>query len=317
MGELIDGCWEKTPMDTKATGGVFKRQSAVFRNWITQDGAAGPTGEGGFSAEAGRYHLYVSYACPWAHRTLIMRALKGLEPLIGVSVVNWFMGEEGWTFDPAEGVIGDGVNGVGKLYELYQLAAPGCSTRSTVPILWDKKTGRIVANESADIVRMFSTAFDGVGARPGDFYPQTRRAEIDAINTRVYESLNNGVYRAGFSRRQDDYERTVGTLFDTLDWLEAMLSRNRYLLGDEMTEADIRLFVTLVRFDSVYHGLFKCNLRTLTSFPALWRFTRDIYQHPAIRPTVRLDHIKGHYYQSLLAVNPSGVVPAGPLLDFA
>jgi glutathionyl-hydroquinone reductase len=315
MGELIDGRWERTPLNTKATGGLFRRKDASFRNWITPDGAAGPSGRGGFAAEAGRYHLYVSYACPWAHRTLIMRALKGLEEMIGLSVTHWRMGEDGWTFDAADGVVQDGVNGVTHLYQLYTLADPACTTRSTVPILWDKATRTIVSNESAEIIRMFGSAFDGMGAALGDYYPEAQRDGIDALNARIYDTLNNGVYKAGFTLHQAEHEATVRALFDTLDMLEVRLGESRYLFGDTLTEADIRLFVTLIRFDVVYHGHFKCNLRPVASYPGLWRFTRDLYQHPVIRPTVRLDHIKAHYYQSQRAINPSGVVPVGPVLD--
>jgi putative glutathione S-transferase len=315
MGELIDGVWERTPLDAKATGGRFVRNTAAFRNWVTPDGAPGPTGTGGFKAEPSRYHLYVSYACPWAHRTLIMRSLKGLNDLIGLSVTHWLMGDDGWTFEPASGVMPDGVNGVTHLHQLYTLSEPGCTTRSTVPILWDKHTGTIVSNESAEIIRMFNTAFDDVGALPGDYYPEDLQSEIDALNARVYDTLNNGVYKAGFTLHQADYDVVVTTMFETLDMLEARLADRDFLLGDVMTEADIRLFVTLIRFDAVYHGHFKCNLRPIVSYPNLWRFTRAMYQHPRIRPTVRLDHIKAHYYQSQRAVNPSGVVPLGPILN--
>jgi len=310
MGELIDGVWHRQPLDTGATGGVFQRRETVFRNWITADGA------GGFRAEPGRYHLYVSLACPWAHRTLIMRALKGLEDMIGVSVVHWLMGEDGWTFAAGDGVIADTVNGAEFLYEIYRLADPHCSTRVTVPVLWDKQSKTIVSNESSEIIRMFNSAFDGMGARDGDYYPASRRAEIDAVNARVYDTLNNGVYKAGFTRRQDVYEATVRALFETLDWLEDRLSRQRYLCG-ALSEADIRLFTTLIRFEAVYFGHFKCNLRALIEYPALWTYTRDLYQHPAIRPTVDFSHIKRHYYLSHPAVNPSGIVPLGPERDYA
>jgi len=315
MGELIDGVWERTPLDTKATDGKFKRNTAVFRNWITPDGAPGPSGVGGFKAEPGRYHLYVSYACPWAHRTLIMRSLKGLEDLIGVSITHWLMGDDGWTFQPASGVVPDAVNNVSHLHQLYTLADPACTTRSTVPILWDKHTNAIVSNESAEIIRMFNSAFDDVGALYGDYYPSGLRGAIDVLNSRVYDTLNNGVYKAGFSLHQADHEVTVVAMFDTLDMLESQLTGRDFLFGDAMTEADIRLFVTLIRFDAVYHGHFKCNLRPIVSFPNLWRFTRMMYQHPLIQPTVRLDHIKAHYYQSQRTLNPSGVVPLGPTLN--
>lgn len=315
MGELINGVWERTPLDAKATGCRFVRNTAAFRNWITPDGAPGPTGVGGFKAEAGRYHLYVSYACPWAHRTLIMRSLKGLEDMIGLSVTNWLMGDDGWTFEPASGVVPDSVNGVTHLHQLYTLSDPGCTTRSTVPILWDKQTGTIVSNESAEIIRMFNSAFDDMGALPVDHYPPVLHGDIDALNARVYDTLNNGVYKAGFVLHQAEHEATVRAMFETLDMLDARLEGRHYLFGDDLTEADIRLFVTLIRFDAVYHGHFKCNLRPIVSYANLWRFTRAMYQHPRIKPTVRIDHIKAHYYQSQRAVNPSGVVPLGPILD--
>ncbi len=316
MGEMIKGSWQANELDTRASGGVFQRRDSVFRNWVTPDGSAGPSGSGGFRAEPGRYHLYVSLACPWAHRTLIMRALKGLEDMIGVSVVNWLMRDDGWTFAPGEGVIPDTVNGASRLRDIYALADPTCSTRVTVPVLWDKARKTIVNNESSEIIRMFNSAFDGIGARPGDYYPAPLRAEIDALNARIYDTLNNGVYKAGFTLRQDVYESVVTTLFETLDWLEQRLSRRRYLCGAALTEADIRLFTTLVRFDPVYFGHFKCNLRALADYPSLWAYTRDLYQHPAIRPTVDFNHIKRHYYMSHRAVNPSGIVPIGPERDF-
>jgi putative glutathione S-transferase len=316
MGEMIKGSWQIGELDTRRTDGVFRRKDSVFRNWVTADGSAGPSGAGGFRAAADRYHLYVSLACPWAHRTLIMRALKGLEGMVGLSVVNWLMLDDGWTFEPGEAVIPDTVNGASRLRDIYQLADPSCSTRVTVPVLWDKERRTIVNNESSEIIRMFNSAFDGLGAKPGDYYPEPLRAEIDAINTRVYDTLNNGVYKSGFTLRQDVYETVVTTLFETLDWLEGRLSDRRYLLGNTMTEADIRLFTTLVRFDAVYFGHFKCNLRALVDYPNLWAYTRDLYQHPSIRPTVSLTHIKRHYYMSHRSVNPSGIVPIGPELDF-
>ena len=316
MGELINGKWQVSAFDTRKTGGVFQRNVTIFRNWVTPDGAPGPSGDGGFRAEAGRYHLYVSLACPWANRTLIMRALKGLEGMIGLSVVNWLMLDDGWTFEPAEGVIADSVNGTSRLHELYTLADPGCTTRATVPVLWDKQRRTIVSNESSEIIRMFNSAFDGLGALPGDYYPPALRTEIDALNARIYDTLNNGVYKTGFTLRQDVYETTVMALFATLDWLEERLARRRYLCGDALTEADIRLFPTLARFDPVYFGHFKCNLRALTDYPNLWAYTRSLYQHPAIRPTINFTHIKRHYYMSHRALNPTGIVPLGPRRDF-
>ncbi len=312
MGVMIDGRWHaEEPREEE-----FLRQPTVFRNWITADGDAGPTGRGGFRAEPGRYHLYISYACPWAHRTLIFRRLKGLESMIGLSVVHWFMGEEGWTFEPGEGVIPDTVNGTTRLHELYARADPLYSGKVTVPVLWDKATGTIVNNESADIIRMFNAAFDGVGAAAGDFYPEPLREAIEAVNARVYDTVNNGVYKAGFARSQRAYERAVGPLFDSLDWLEERLGHQRYLCGDRLTEADWRLWTTLIRFDSVYVGHFKCNRRRLVDYPRLWAFTRELYQMPGITETVRLDHIKRHYYQSHDWINPSRVVPVGPDIDF-
>ena len=316
MGLLLDGKWVDKWYDTESTGGRFERQEQAFRNWITPDGSPGPAGEGGFRAEAGRYHLYVSYACPWAHRTLIMRALKGLTDHIGVSVVHWHMGTEGWTFEPGEGVVADPLFGVERLYELYLVADPAFTGRVTVPVLWDRQRDTIVNNESAEIIRMLSSAFDGIGAAAGDYYPEPLRAEIDAINERVYDTVNNGVYKCGFATSQQAYDEAVHPLFETLDWLEGLLGERRYLAGDMFTEADIRLFTTLARFDPVYNGHFKCNIRRLVDYPNLWAFTRGIYQHPQIRPTVNFHHIRHHYYGSHAKVNPSGVVPAGPVLDF-
>jgi putative glutathione S-transferase len=316
MGLLLDGKWVDKWYDTESTGGRFERQEQAFRNWITPGGSPGPAGEGGFRAEAGRYHLYVSYACPWAHRTLIMRALKGLTDHIGVSVVHWHMGAEGWTFEPGEGVVADPLFGVERLYELYLVADPAFTGRVTVPVLWDRQRDTIVNNESADIIRMLSSAFDGIGAAAGDYYPEPLRAEIDALNERVYDTVNNGVYKCGFATSQQAYDEAVHPLFETLDRLEGLLGERRYLAGDTLTEADIRLFTTLVRFDPVYNGHFKCNIRRLVDYPNLWAFTRGIYQHPQVRPTVNFHHIRHHYYGSHAKVNPSGVVPAGPVLDF-
>lgn len=315
MGLLVDGIWRDQWYETASTGGRFQRSSAAFRNWVTPDGAPGPGGEGGFPAEPGRYHLYVSLACPWAHRALILRALKGLEEMIGLSVVHWHMGEEGWTFADGPGVVPDTVNGARVLHEVYTRADPRCSGRVTVPVLWDKLRGTIVSNESSEIIRMLNSAFDDAGAEPGDFYPQALRPEIDAVNARVYDNLNNGVYKAGFATTQGAYEEAVGPLFDTLDWLEARLGARRYLLGARITEADWRLFTTLVRFDPVYVGHFKCNLRRIADYPNLSGYLRELYQVPGIRQTVNLHHIKHHYYGSHPTINPSGIVPLGPVLD--
>ncbi|MBB3917759.1 glutathione S-transferase family protein [Rhizobium fabae] len=310
MGELIAGTWQRSGMERVLTDGKLRRPPSVFRDWITAEPSSP------FEAEPGRYHLYVSLACPWAHRTLIMRNLKGLDELIDVSVVHWLMGEDGWTFDPDLGVIPDAVNGATFLHEIYTLSDPACTSRVTVPVLWDKLNRRIVSNESADILRMFNSAFDGCGAAAGDYYPAEHRDEIDDVNARVYATLNNGVYRSGFATTQAAYEEAVGEVFETLDWLEQRLARQRYLVGGRLTEADIRLFTTLVRFDPVYHGHFKCNVRALVDYPALWAYTRDLFRHPAIRPTVDFDHIKGHYYGSHPWLNPSRIVPVGPDCDF-
>ncbi len=315
MGLLVEGSWQDRWYDTESTGGEFKRQEQTFRNWITPDGAPGPSGDGGFAAERDRYHLYVSLACPWAHRTLILRALKGLEALLPISVVHWYMGEHGWTFEAGEGVVPDPVHHVARLYELYQKADPDYTGRVTVPVLWDKRRDTIVSNESSEIIRMLNSAFDAQGADPGDYYPEALRDEIDAVNERVYETLNNGVYRAGFATSQEAYDAAVAPLFETLDWLEARLSKTRYVAGGTLTEADVRLFTTLIRFDSVYHGHFKCNLRRIVDYPNLWAYTRELYQHPRIRPTVNFEHIKKHYYVSHDNVNPTRIVPAGPMLD--
>jgi putative glutathione S-transferase len=317
MGLLVNGKWVDQWYDTSSTGGKFVRADAQFRNWVTPDGRPGPSGEGGFAAEPGRYHLYVSLACPWAHRTLIFRALKGLESLVSVSVVNPYMGEHGWTFEPAAGVVPDPVAQAQYLYEVYLRAQPGYSGRVTVPVLWDLKRGTIVNNESAEIIRMFNSAFDGVGARAADFAPADLLPQIDAINAQVYASVNNGVYKAGFATEQAVYEREVSALFESLDGLEARLSEQRYLVGARITEADWRLFTTLVRFDAVYHGHFKCNLRHLTDYPNLWNYVRELYQWPGVAQTVDFGHIKNHYYRSHPTINPNGIVPLGPVLDFA
>ncbi len=315
MGLLIDGEWHDKWYDTKSTGGKFKRSESQFRNWVTIDGAAGPTGEGGYKAEAGRYHLYVSYACPWAHRTLIVRALKGLEDMISVSVVGMTMGENGWTFDSNDGSSSDDLFGADFLHQIYTRADAAYSGRVTVPVLWDKARETIVSNESADIIRMLSSAFDGLGAKPGDYYPEALHDEIDTLNNRIYDTVNNGVYKAGFATTQEAYEEAVVPLFETLDWLEDQLAENRYLAGDQFTEADIRLFTTLVRFDPVYVGHFKCNIRTLREYPELSAYVREIYQMPGVRDMVHMDHIKTHYYASHKTINPTGIVPKGPEMD--
>ena len=313
---LIDGRWEEKSYDTEKSGGRFRRQDSSFRSWITADGAPGPSGEGGFRAEPGRYRLYVSLACPWAHRALIFRKLKGLEAMIELSVVHWLMVEQGWSFREGEGVIPDPADAA-FLHEVYTRANPGYSGRVTVPVLWDKQRRTIVNNESSEVIRMLNSAFDGVGAREGDFYPQALRSEIDTVNERVYGTLNNGVYRAGFASSQDAYEEAVKPLFETLDWLEEKLEGNDYLVGDRPTEADWRLFTTLVRFDPVYVGHFKCNLRRIADYPNLSAYLKRLLAVEGVRETVDLGHIKRHYYQSHRHINPTGVVPAGPELDWA
>ncbi|NLD68881.1 MAG: glutathione S-transferase family protein [Limnobacter sp.] len=315
MGLLVDGHWVDRWYDTESTGGEFLRSSAQFRNWITADGAPGPSGAGGFAAEAGRYHLYVSLACPWAHRTLIFRAIKGLEDMIGVSVVNPYMGENGWTFAPAPGVVADPVGDAQYLYQVYLRAKADYSGRVTVPILWDRERQTIVSNESSEIVRMLNSAFDGIGAKPGDYAPPESIAEIDALNARIYDKVNNGVYKAGFATAQPVYEREVAALFAMLDELEARLADRRFLLGDRLTESDWRLFTTLIRFDAVYHGHFKCNLRRLVDYPRLWTYTRELYHWPGVAATVDFEHIKQHYYRSHPTINPNRIVPAGPILE--
>ena len=316
MGLLIDGRWHDRWYETKESGGRFIRQESAFRNWVTADGAPGPSGRGGFKAEAGRYLLYVSLACPWAHRTLIFRQLKGLADLIDVSVVHWLMAEQGWTFAEGEGVVPDPIGGARYLHEIYTRAEPGYSGRVTVPVLWDRKTGTIVNNESSEIIRMLNSAFDGIGARQGDYYPQALRAEIDALNERIYATVNNGVYRAGFATTQAAYEEGVLPLFETLDWLEERLSTRRYLTGETTTEADWRLFTTLIRFDAVYVGHFKCNIRRIADYPRLSAYLRALLEFEGVRGTVNLGHIKRHYYQSHRTLNPSGIVPVGPELAF-
>jgi putative glutathione S-transferase len=316
LGLLIDGKWSQEASDARNEQGRYKRRDSVFRNWITANGAPGPSGAGGFVAAPGRYHLYISHACPWAHRTMIMRALKGLEDQIDYSVVNWLMAENGWNFANGPGVIPDPLNNAQYMYQVYQAADPKANTRATVPVLWDKQQGAIVSNESSEIIRMFNGAFDGVGAKEGDYYPHELRTEIDTVNERIYHTLNNGVYRCGFATTQEAYDEAVGTLFDTLDWLEERLGQGRYLFGDRLSEADIRLFPTLIRFDVVYAGHFKCNKRRIVDYPNLWGYTRDLYQRPAIGKTVNFQHIKNHYYMSHPHVNPSRIVPAGPVVDF-
>ena len=317
MGLLVDGEWRDQWYDTKSTGGRFKRDTSRFRNWVTADGRAGPTGASGFEAEPDRYRLYVSYACPWAHRTLIFRKLKGLEEMIPLSVVHWFMGDHGWTFEDGDGVVADPIHDANYLYEIYQAADASYTGRVTVPVLWDTHKDTIVSNESADIIRMLNSAFDGIGAAEGDYYPEQLRDEIDEINARVYSTVNNGVYKTGFATTQEAYEEAVEPLFESLEWLDGRLSTQRYLLGDDITEADWRLFTTLLRFDPVYVGHFKCNRRRIVDFDNLWPYVRDLYQVPGVAETVHMDHIKSHYYGSHKTINPTGIVPVGPDIDYS
>ena len=316
MGRMIDGEW-KTTKEFADEDGTFRRDDTTFRNWLTADGGAGPTGEGGFPAERGRYHLYVSYACPWAHRTLAFRKLKGLEDHIGVSVVHPEMLEEGWTFrTDFDGATGDDLYGLDYLREIYLKADDNYTGKVTVPVLWDKERETIVSNESADIIRMLNTAFDGITGNTDDYWPEELRDEIEPVNERIYDTLNNGVYKSGFATSQDAYDAAVHPLFDTLDWLEERLGENRYLMGDRLTEADWRLWTTLVRFDKVYHTHFKCNRNYLRDYPNLWGFTRELYQMPGIAETVNLDHIVRHYHYSHESVNPNRIIPINPVLDF-
>jgi putative glutathione S-transferase len=318
MGLLIDGVWHEKGYNTESTSGSFERDPTTLRNWITKHGLPGPSGEGGFPAARGRYHLYVSYACPWAHRTIIFRKLKGLEDAIGLDVVHPYMGDAGWTFSTDfEAATGDRVNGLDKLSEVYVKAVSDFTGRVTTPVLWDKKRETIVSNESAEIIRMLNSAFDEAGATGPDYYPEGLREEIDAINDEVYHQINNGVYKAGFASRQGPYERAFAKLFGALDRLEARLDKQPYLVGDTLTEADWRLFVTLVRFDPVYVGHFKCNRRRIADYPNLSNYTRALYQHPGIAETVRIDHIKAHYYRSHPWINPQQIVPNGPEIDYA
>ena len=315
MGVLVDGIWQDKGYDQDKNEGRFERDASLFRNWVTADGAAGPSGQGGFKAEAGRYHLYAAYFCPWAHRTLIMRKLKGLERAIGVSITSWLMREQGLNFKPVDGVIGDPINDADYLWQVYKAAKPDYSGRVTVPVLWDKQTKTIVSNESADIIRMMNSAFDQVGAAGRDYYPAPRRREIDAVNALVYDKVNNGVYKAGFATTQAAYEDAVMPLFETLDMLDHRLAGQRYLIGDAMTEADIRLVTTLLRFDIVYVGHFKCNIRRIADYPALSAYLADLFALDAVASTFRPDHIKSHYYRSHPWINPTGIVPVGPATE--
>jgi glutathionyl-hydroquinone reductase len=314
MGLLVDGAWQD--VDTRTKDGHFVRRATAFHNFVTADGSPGPAGKGGFAAEPGRYHLYVSLACPWAHRTLIFRKLKKLEDIISVSVTVPLFGKTGWEFGTEPGATLDTVNGKSTIADIYVLGDPHYSGRASVPVLWDKKTRTVVNNESSEIIRMFNSAFDAFTDVRTDYYPVALRAEIDRINAIVYETVNNGVYRAGFATTQAAYEEAARALFATLDRLEELLSRQRYLVAGQMTEADWRLFTTLVRFDAVYYSHFKCNLRRIVDYPNLWNYLRDLHQVPRVADTVSLDHIKRHYYGSHRNVNPTGIVPIGPVIDF-
>jgi glutathionyl-hydroquinone reductase len=315
MGLLVNGAWQEDISRTKE--GRFIRPAAAFRNFVTPDGNAGPSGEGGFAAEAGRYHLYISLACPWAHRTLIFRTLKKLDGVISVSIAEPLYGKTGWEFGAARGGTPDSANGKATLAEIYLLADPHYTGRVSVPVLWDKKRRTIVNNESPEIIRMLNSAFDAFTGVRADYYPAALRREIDAINDVVYPNINNGVYRAGFATTQEAYEEAARAIFATFDEIEKRLSRQRYLVGRQITEADWRLFTTLVRFDAVYYSHFKCNLRRVADYPNLWNYTRDLYQVPGIAETVSIDHIKRHYYGSQRQVNPTGIAPIGPVIDFA
>lgn len=317
MGQLVNGEWHDVWYDTKTSGGKFVRSTAGFRNWITADGSAGPSGQGGFEAESGRYHLYVSHACPWAHRTLIFRALKGLTDHISVSVVHPDMLNGGWSFDDAwDDATGDTLYGLPFARDIYIKADPQVSGRVTVPILWDKKRETIVSNESSEIIRMFNSAFNGLTGNTDDYYPDELRTEIDAVNERVYHDINNGVYKSGFATTQDAYDSAVNTLFDALDWVETRLATQRYLTGDRVTEADWRLLTTLLRFDLVYHLHFKCNRSRIIDFPNLWAYTRDLYQTPGVADITNFDHIVRHYHYSHETINPHRIIPINPTIDF-
>jgi putative glutathione S-transferase len=317
MGHLRDGVWHKGALSTTTRDGEFRRKDSVCRNWISADGSPGPNGGRGFPAESGRYHLYVSYACPWAHRTLIFRALKGLAPHISVDVVHPLLGDDGWTFETDfPGATGDRLGQRHFLRDVYLAHDPEITSRVTVPVLWDKATGTIVSNESAEIIRMLNSAFDRITGNTLDMSPPALRSEIDPVNARVYDCFNNGVYRAGFARSQAAYERAAEDVFATLDWMEQRLAGRRWLVGDRPTEADWRAATTLFRFDLVYHGHFKCNRRRIVDYPNLWAYARELYQWPGVAETVRFDHIAFHYYASHRAINPTGIVPVGPAIDW-
>lgn len=318
MGQLVDGVWHDEWYDTKSTGGAFKRSNAKFRNWITSDGSAGPSGEGGFKAESGRYHLYVSYACPWAHRTLVFRILKGLTDHISISAVHPDMLSDGWTFETDDkGATGDTLYGLPFARDIYIKADPKISGRVTVPILWDKQRETIVSNESSEIIRMFNSAFNDITGNSDDYWPTDLRADIEPVNDRIYDTLNNGVYKSGFATTQEAYDKAVHPLFDTLDWLEDRLGQKRYLMSDQITEADWRLWTTLIRFDMVYHQHFKCNRKRIMDYPNLFGFTRELYQWDGVAETVNFDHIVRHYHYSHETINPNRIIPINPQIDWS
>ena len=317
MGQLIDGKWSSQWQATKNSGGRFVRAQSGYRSWITPDGSKGPSGEAGFAAEAGRYHLYVSLACPWAHRTLIFRKLKDLEKLISISITDAKMPDEsGWTFTGTSGSTGDTLNGKDFLWQVYALADTQYSGRVTVPVLWDRQRKTIVSNESSEIIRMFNSAFNGLTGNEDDYYPEALRPRIDPINARICDTVNNGVYKAGFATSQAAYDESVAALFDSLDWIENMLGETPYLTGDTITEADWRLFTTLVRFDAVYVGHFKCNRRRIADYKNLSHYLKALYEVPGVKETVNLDHIRSHYYWSHTSINPNRIIPIGPELPF-
>ncbi|MBB5721034.1 putative glutathione S-transferase [Loktanella ponticola] len=317
MGQLVDGVWHDTWYDTKKSGGAFVRSTSKFRNWITANGLAGPTGDAGFKAESGRYHLYISNACPWAHRTMVFRAIKDLTDHIDVSVVHPHMLSDGWTFETdGNGATGDTLYGLPFLRDIYLKADPEISGRVTVPILWDKKQNTIVSNESSEIIRMFNSAFDDITGNTDDYWPEAQRDVIEPINDRIYNTVNNGVYKSGFATTQDAYDDAVAPLLESLDWIESILSENRYLTGDTITEADWRLWTTLIRFDMVYHQHFKCNRKRIIDYPNLWGFTRELYQWPGVKETVNMDHIVRHYHYSHDTINPNRIIPINPIIDF-
>jgi putative glutathione S-transferase len=316
MGYLISGVWQDKWRDTQASDGSFIRPDAKIRNWVTATGEPGPSGDGGFRAEPGRYQLYIAHSCPWAHRAMIFRHLKGLKDMIDVAVVNPISGANGWTFENGHGVVPDPEFAADFLYEIYQRSDPTYTGQVTVPTLWDKRQKKLVSNESAEIIRMFNSAFDQVGAKQGDYYPADLRTEIDAINELVYGAINNGVYRVGFATSQEAYEAAYHKLFDALEELEEHLASRVYLVNEQLTEADWRLFTTLVRFDYVYYGAFRCNKRRIVDYPNLWRYVRHLYNMPGIADTVDVWSIKAHYYASGKLLKQTKIVPLGPDIDF-